>query len=361
MIYYLPSVAGIATYLLLIQVFGGKISPPLAWTNTVVGITSLALTTVLYMPALPRKCLLDRWLLSVSIAAAATGVGAAIVSNHPFGVGTVLFAVTLLHRNLSAIAINDETRTLRISLVNSVALPVSAMLALVPSMMIHGLLVAAAMALILLLTNSSKAAPLSQEDAPPKGATSLDLEMVAASSLTQAALFLYPLFELRVVHLSDAQEYASFVAYWKVIFGTSVVLYSKVQFQLAFKTPNDAAVKNHAIAAVLSLVAVLILSAFNIPKLLAASIIFASVFANAVAVIVRTGLRIQPSVKRASVAFLLFAALLAWVQGDAFRDLLAATGRSGVAAYPLLICAAYGTALVSFPLATMKRRRSGSP
>lgn len=345
-LYYCAPVGGLATYLALLQLFGAELAAPIAWANSLTAIASLCTTAILYLHPETRARLLSRWGYGIPALLIIGGILYAEITKTKNYIGPTLTIAFLCRLSFLAIQRNDEMRTLGISILSAILTPLSSTPALAPeplSRFILALIIPATLIVVwysFFRTESNLKQPIAKT-------SSASLLPLARSLMAQLPLILFPIMEARVISLAAPESAAEYMMQWKLVYGIAVVLYTKIQFKLAFQTMDAGNLKRHGWIALSILLMVASLTAIDASWAQLIRLTLTAVFVNEVALVTRGSLRHHESLATASIATAFFALFVGIIHLNTPIQFAISSSNGILAYYPLIICLSISSCLLS--------------
>lgn len=346
-----------ATYLVLLHFLGSKVVGAFAWVNSLAAVVSLCTMAVMYLPTHLRTSFLAKWGKFVPISILFGGLVAEALNGMMHYASTTLTAATLCRISFSAIESNNEQRTLLVGILSAVLLPLS----VVPSLIQERDIWAIAIFVLPVILTGVYYTFIKQTPLNPNRATHVQaglLTPLITGLFAQLPLILFPIMEPRIMSLSDPNHVAKYLLTWKIVYGSIVLIYTKVQFRLAFYELSRKQIKLHYWLTVSLFAMVATLSIINTNSSQTIKILLTAIFINEVAVLVRNHLRISGGLLSSTLASILFLIIATVIYSGIIKSVANYLPGNILDYYPILICIATSTCLVSLLSSPAKDQHS---
>lgn len=345
-LYYCAPVGGVITYLALLQLFGAELAVPLAWANSLTAIASLCTTAILYLHPETRAKILSRWGSVIPVLIIIGSILYAELTKTENYISPTLTIAILCRLSFLAIQRNDEMRTLGVSILTAVLTPLSSTPVLASESLSRFLLALAIPTTLMAVWYRFFRTEINHNQ-PIAETRRTSLLPLARSLMAQLPLILFPIMDARVMSIAALESAAEYMMQWKVAYGITVVLYTKIQFKLAFNKMNERRLQSHGRIALIILLMVILATTIDVIWAQIFRLILTAVFVNEVALVTRGRLRCHESFETALIATAFFALFVCIIHFNMLMQFTTDTSKGILTYYPLIICLSISGCLLS--------------
>lgn len=345
-LYYLAPIGGMTSHVILLHFFGPRVAVALAWVNSLAAVGSLCTMAVMYLPSDLRTSFLAKWGKFIPASILFGGLVAKELNGIMQYACITLTAAMLCRISFSAIESNNEQKTLLVGILSAILLPLS----VVPSLIQERIVWAMALFILLVILTGVNYIFIRETPIYPNRATHTQSDLlipVITALFAQLPLILFPIMEPRIMYLSDPNQVAKYLMTWKIVYGSIVLIYSKVQFRLAFYELSRKQIKLHHWLTVSLFAMVATLSIMNTNSWQIIKILLTAIFINEVALLVRNHLRISGGLLSSTITSILFLIITFVIYSDIIKSVASYLPGNILDYYPILICIATSTCLFS--------------